>query len=497
MHSLVAVMLLTAAPKMDAYRAADLAALKLVLKSLAGPEWKSATVTVPADPHCTLEWDGTALTSSAPQDCSGLWGAMPPNDVALKVKTAGAEERVVLKADPITEVAATFYSAGSTNLALTGVGAYANAVLFVNGEVGSGWRRVADGDGKTLLIDGAITANLAGGLTLIGESGAKPVKYALKFCGATQPVATLAPPTRASNPSPRVACRAAFECKAAKAAVPNGDPFFCVQSDVDGKLTRLPGDTADDFVVVPNRKIHVFVRGWADKTPVVSMTGTAALSDTVLEQNIPQAGDCIPPIDRTYDFAPRASGQAPVLSVKFMSDDGKTEESSVNLELIVETLYYGALRLGLGLGFGEFDHGYAAQKLNGSPVSEVVQTSTNNVDLEIVLGFAFFGWWGRSYAHGDVVHPAPYIGLGLLATGNSLQVMRAAYAGVELELGKNFSIALTGVARFVQLLPKGSIVGSPVPDGALPTRLGVGFGGAIIFNLAPEFFKFAATGVKP
>lgn len=100
-----------------------------------------------------------------------------------------------------------------------------------------------------------------------------------------------------------------------------------------------------------------------------------------------------------------------------------------------------------------------------------------------------------SYGSGMDFGFAPYFGIGIVSQGTTnLTAFRSFHIGLELELGRSFSIAGTLVGRFVNELPDDIAVGSAVPDGKLSTNLALASRGAVVLNLAPEVFKFAGGG---
>jgi hypothetical protein len=90
-----------------------------------------------------------------------------------------------------------------------------------------------------------------------------------------------------------------------------------------------------------------------------------------------------------------------------------------------------------------------------------------------------------------------YFGLGALSSsgGSKVEWLRSIYAGVEYELTPGSSVAVTAVARRVDGLANDLKVGSVVPVGMTVTNTTFAFGGAIVFNFTPAFFKFASSAL--
>lgn len=173
------------------------------------------------------------------------------------------------------------------------------------------------------------------------------------------------------------------------------------------------------------------------------------------------------------------------------------------MELFVEKTYSGALRLGIGALFGPtVDHEYRSVRVDGSAQNEIVASTGGRAEFELVAGYApflFDGRKGRSY-HATTLRQrarrfAPYIGLGVLnvASPTGVDFFKSVHLGLEFELQRNLSIAVTAIARRVTELRPGYHVGSPV-GADVPTRERLAFGVGIVINLTPEFLRFATRG---
>jgi hypothetical protein len=194
-------------------------------------------------------------------------------------------------------------------------------------------------------------------------------------------------------------------------------------------------------------------------------------------------------------FAPRQPGTA---DVSVTIDSAKT--AAYSLELQVDTLYWGAVRFGLGTLIANWN-GYALTTFAGSTQPEITSAHTL-VAFEIVNGFAPYlvdilscPGHGRSQTGGCDRWFAPFIGYGLVgASSQGLQGLSSFHAGIEFEFAANFSVAADFVLRRTTGLSQGYVVGSPV---TLTATLGdvthdvwqPGFG--LVLNATPSFLQFA------
>jgi hypothetical protein len=260
-------------------------------------------------------------------------------------------------------------------------------------------------------------------------------------------------------------------------------------------------------VVLPNQGLTVVVCYERGQTITVAWGGTRGLTvSTSANANAMQArieGSNPPtPIALSEQrFSPRQSGSADV-TIKAKGADAPDDPMTVELE--VDTLYWGAVRLGLGTLFdlGQNWHKYSATTFAGSLQPEISQAH-DTVGFEIVSGFApylldlFCPGGGRSFTGGCNLHFAPFVGFGVLGTGTAgggVQALSSVHFGLELEFAKSFSIALTGVARRTQALNNGYAAGSPVTGSMTVTdfthddwKPGLG----VVVNATPSFLQFA------
>jgi hypothetical protein len=259
-------------------------------------------------------------------------------------------------------------------------------------------------------------------------------------------------------------------------------------------------------ILKPNRPVLVKVRHRRDAEITIKMDGERGLFHPGIRVDVtPRKGAGVtestdgeaplpPDIVSEVAFAPRRPGPA---DVKIRQIEGG-KETSYTIELVVEEIYLGAVRLGVAaIQKDAVDREYLSQARPGSQQTEIVAKSTGRVDLELVLGFApylfdFIGDDGRAAVTGCRPCVAPYVGLGLLnQSATSLELLKSLHFGLEWEFTPSFSVAGTFVVRRVTRLASGFEVGSPI-GADVPTTTGYGFGGGVVFNFSPEFLKLAA-----
>jgi hypothetical protein len=502
----------------DEYRIFDLAARRIAISHLTADQLAGATVekVVISDAGsdkevtgCKLKIDSAAVTSTASSDCPDLWAQQEPGTVKLTLKSSKYSGGLtLLRARPVRK-AGKFAAPKSGLIVVTGAtSGVKQAAVFVPGENKLGeWVTVAVKAGGQIEPDPSLWNRMVKADELrLAVLDANDVYSVIDL----QKDTTGTPPPAPDMPYPELLpLKCDEELQAQKYEV--GDsPVYCVDTTKDLKL-QLVGLPRNQFVIRPNRTIYVVVRHWEHTEPNVIMTGTVGLNDAKLNvQTVAQSGTTEGEAPKhhkasvtIWPFAPRAVGQTPGVDVKLVKkSDPNVTLHELKFDLVVDTVYYAALRVGMAIGFGEFDHGYQAQKLGGGSLSEVVATASTTTNLEVVVGFVPYldgllsgRLTGRSYGGGLDLGFAPYLGVGVLGQGNKgIDAFKSFHGGLELEIGRSFSIALTFVGRFVNELPNNVKVGSPVPDGTLATHTGFAPGGALVLNMAPEFLKFAAAG---
>jgi len=260
-------------------------------------------------------------------------------------------------------------------------------------------------------------------------------------------------------------------------------------------------------VVLPNQALTVEVCHIPGQTLTVQWGGVRGLTSSTLANNeaalapmFPGGPEKIEPEISVFTFAPRQSGHADLT----ITGTGGAPADTMTVELEVDTLYWGSVRVGLGTLFdvGNIWNGYSIGTFAGSNQPEIRQ-SHNAVGFELVNAFAPYlldlltcPGRGRSYTGGCNRWFAPYIGFGLVGAGpaQNIQALSSFHFGVELEFAQSFSVALTFVERRTQALADGYHVGSPVSGGmsvADVTRDAWQPGMALVVNATPSFLQFA------
>lgn len=296
-------------------------------------------------------------------------------------------------------------------------------------------------------------------------------------------------------------------------STPPGDPKLyqvCFDLVSQGSGAGFPTiyPSGNQQIILPNRRVHVKVRHFANEKVEMSMQGDRGLFQPGFQISVPGEAHaeggrklnrtgCSARVSETT-FGPRRPGQPADIVVKATSPG--REERSQKLELLVEETYFGAVRLGAAVVFNEaVERVYEPRTSPGSGQQEVAVKDGGAMNTELVLGFAPYivdylaTGEGRPAVTGGY-GVSPYFGLGLLnASGTGLELLKSIHAGVEYEFVPSFSVALTFVARRVTRLAPGVEVGSPV-TGMVPTTTGFGLGAGLVLNFSPAFLQIAARG---
>ena len=263
------------------------------------------------------------------------------------------------------------------------------------------------------------------------------------------------------------------------------------------QITVKPAGTSQ--VLRPNQSVRVVVLRPKNTALTLELGGVEGVYPPTDSVKIPEADEqharhpeapLVPDfaIEEKY-FAPRLPGQANLtVTLKRAGED-----TVHTVEFVVEPVYVGAVRLGVAVLFGgATDRAYGARSVGGSKQSEVVATTSQKADIELVLGYSAY-LSPRGYANPDWLRFEPYAGIGVLNdSASGLQTLKSFHAGVEWEPSANFGVALTGVVRRVTRLADGLRVGSPV-TGDVPTVQRADLGIGLVFNLSPEFFRVAKS----
>jgi len=207
----------------------------------------------------------------------------------------------------------------------------------------------------------------------------------------------------------------------------------------------------------------------------------------------------------TVFIPPHAPGAMHV-DIRFVDPGDAKPKAATAIDLAVDQGYSGALRLGVAHVFWSHDRSYSKLQRGPGLPKEIVETSaTSN---EVVAGYAVFldgiGWRapaGRTYAICDPGaiafirrHVGVYFGFGALSySPGNVDFLKSIHAGLDIELTRNLSIAVTGVLRRTQQLGGGLHAGGPAPEGDLPMSNRYEGGLAIVLNFSTEFAKFATS----
>jgi hypothetical protein len=216
-------------------------------------------------------------------------------------------------------------------------------------------------------------------------------------------------------------------------------------------------------------------------------------------------GEC--QVDEWY-LGPRAPGPFTV-ATSLVNSKGEEQKVTTHVtELVVETQYMGAIRVGVGMivPFGQNSSvsskaGVATYSVRPSPNggSAIYRDTWSPFDLDLIAGYTAF------------LHPGPrrttqlgkpgwglFSGLGILSvsstTGNIIG-LPSAYLGLEFSW-RGFAAILLAGAKRVTLLPDGYEVGSPIaPGSSVPTSTAYRFATGLLLSYTSDVFKFAGSSV--
>jgi hypothetical protein len=287
---------------------------------------------------------------------------------------------------------------------------------------------------------------------------------------------------------------------------PKDDAYVYFDAAGAGVLQAPPRN-----VVLPNQALTVDVCSTTNQAVAVAWAGSPGLTISAqtnvqiqpsLRVGVPLTSPPSVRVSRTR-FEPRQAGQANLtVSVTNTSTNTTTQ---MPIELVVDGLYWGSVRLGLGTLFdvGNSWRSYSLATFAGSEQPEI-RGDRDALGFEIVSAFApylldvlFCPGGGRSYTGGCDWRIAPYLGFGMLGAGTAqgnLQALTSFDAGLEFEFANSFSIALAFALRRTKALDAGYSIGSPVTPGMtiddvthdqwLP-------GAEVVVNASPAFLQFA------
>jgi hypothetical protein len=491
----------------------------LVLVAASPAVWAQETITY--DPFDVI---AGALTLPSSVNVSGNMSVTldrcPSAKLEARKLTFDQAQCPLFRSDPLPEATLTLKSAAGTALSVkllprpagdggdggfvaddegikvTGLGNGPVAVFY-----NKQWRQIAISSGK-LALDDATRQGLRSlddrAPPLYIDSRGSLHRVEIVFSGS--------PKDRAGARSSADEDAGEFKCDSQTTLrIPDDAVVVCV----DAASGQLALTQLLSHVILPNKPIVVVVRYREDKKLRVEILGKRGLFLPGLRDQTPFAdvnrATSAAPRDRApalvtavHSFAPRRPGDADIRIA--LSDGAGKVAVEGTVELSVEETYLGALRLGIAPIFGgAIENRYGTRMQPEGTQREIVATTDNALDMQLVLGMSpfVFDWLadrrGRSYFTGLNRRFAPYVGLGLLnAEENSLKFTPSLHAGLELELTPQFSIAVTAVGRNVSRLAPGFEVGSVVDTDEVPTITGFRFGWGVVFNFSPEFLRLAA-----
>ena len=207
-------------------------------------------------------------------------------------------------------------------------------------------------------------------------------------------------------------------------------------------------------------------------------------------------------------IGPRAPGAFSVTTSLIDSTGAEQKTTTRVTELVVETQYMGAIRVGVGMivPFGQNSSvssraGIATYSARPSPNggSAIFRDTWSPFDLELIAGYSAFlskdprtstklsdGGWGL------------FSGVGILSvsstTGN-VTGLTSAYIGPEWSYHGFAAILLAGIKRVI-VLSEGYEVGSQLaPGSSVPTSTTYRFAAGLLLSYTSDVFKFAGSSV--
>jgi hypothetical protein len=267
----------------------------------------------------------------------------------------------------------------------------------------------------------------------------------------------------------------------------------------------------------PNRPLTVWVihAGGDNVASVTAAPAQGATAPAILQANgratsfLPGAPPTPPPklcVTTRFTLAPRAPG-ALTITTSLQSRDGTALAGTAlagtarAIELVLETEYVGAIRIGAGLAFPNGGvHSWSARAAADGGTA-IYEDSYSPIAFELVAGYSWFcpllcdrpttltlsqphwGWFN---------------GLGLASASPAsanVTVFSAVYSGIELSLGGLALELLMGIHRDT-VLGSGFVVGSHLPMGAaIPMATAFHASPAIVLSMSSDVFKIAGATV--
>lgn len=332
---------------------------------------------------------------------------------------------------------------------------------------------------------------------------------------------TLQPFPSASN---RDGCEGGRQwCRQARASDP--DAYFLCVDLRDPALPNhffLPpeGMESDGNIFLPNRRFVVAAR-YRGQERITAEIPEGQIGIEELRIVSPQLGSTTgrttaspsftpPPPDpqqclvgSVYSVPSLRSGTARV-TIK------RGDQAVMTLPLVIDTVYAGAVRLGVGAIFGEaVSHQYNVVTAPGSGQREIGLAYSGGAEFELVVGASAFVWdlfssrRGRTYVSPrpwwSYVLPSPFVGLGVVGTlGDKFTAFQSLHLGGEWEFTRSFTIGVTAVLRRTTRLNDGLVVGSPVSDSNVEssTHQELNWGLGLVVNFSPEFLQVMTPSTR-
>lgn len=206
-------------------------------------------------------------------------------------------------------------------------------------------------------------------------------------------------------------------------------------------------------------------------------------------------------VDR-YQFAPRAPG-AFTITTQLQGRDGKTVPGSLRgVELVVESVYVGAIRISAALTFPVGGvHAWSVQPTKGG--SAIHEDGYSPMAFELVAGYTWFFPCSRPTTRTlSNVHWGWFNGLGLVSVApvssisSGITVFSSLYSGLEVSGGGlALEVLPLGVRRGTDLASPYTVGQHVAAGSSVPTTTGFHYAFALAVSMSSDVFKVAGATV--
>jgi len=265
--------------------------------------------------------------------------------------------------------------------------------------------------------------------------------------------------------------------------------------------------------LLPNRPLLIWVRHAADRRIKIGYDGELGIFNPetrdLREGRRAELGgrgkrgaeDVTPTVVTRLNLPPAMPGKLTIELRLYEPGTDPDSESldSLDVTFVVETTYLGTIRLGVAIvGPSALSARYSARQTAAGGQHRIIAEEVNDFETELVIGYAAYLDSNGRPSTGCSWAPfcfSPYFALGVVSpTDEGVDLLTSVHVGAEWEPVDNFSVAATVVGRRVSRLRNGLRIGGAVTEDADLTASRYVLGGAIVFNVSPEFLRFATKG---